>query len=72
MFVAKREEGETDQADTGSKDPDGLVKVIAVVAMYHGSQEMEGLVEECVRITQVLYVEMELVEPAIHDTLTPL
>ena len=62
MFVAKREEGETDQADTGSKDPDGLVKVIAVVAMYHGRQEMEGLVEECVRITQVLYVEMELVD----------
>jgi ADP-ribosylglycohydrolase len=51
-FLAKREEGETDQTDSGSKDPDGLVKVIAVVAMYHGRQEMEGLVEECVRITQ--------------------
>jgi ADP-ribosylglycohydrolase len=51
-FVAKREEGEAEQADSGSKDPDGLVKAIAVVAMYHGRPEMEGLVEQCVRITQ--------------------
>ena len=39
--------------DSGTKDPDGLVKAIAVVAMYHGREEMERYVEECVRITQV-------------------
>ena len=29
------------------------MKAIAVVAMYHGREEMERYVEECVRITQV-------------------
>ena len=53
IFLAKREEGEDEEADSGSKDPDGLVKAIAVVAMYHGREEMERYVEECVRITQV-------------------
>lgn len=54
IFLAKREdEGEEDHADTGSKDPDGLVKAIGVAAMYHGRPDMLEKVGECVRITQV-------------------
>ena len=52
-FMAKREEREEEQSDTGSKDPDGLVKAIAVVAMYQGQPEMLDNVEQCVRVTQV-------------------
>ena len=52
-FMAKREEKEADQSDTGSKDPDGLVKAIAVLAMYHGRENMMEQVEACVRVTQV-------------------
>lgn len=52
-FLAKREEGEEDQTDSGSKDPDGLVKAIGMVAMYHGRPDMLQKVEECVRVTQV-------------------
>ena len=51
--MAKREEEEADQTDAGSKDPDGLLKAIAIVAMYHGRPELLAKVEECVRVTQV-------------------
>lgn len=52
IFMAKREEEEADQTDAGSKDPDGLLKAIAIVAMYHGRPELLAKVEECVRVTQ--------------------
>ena len=41
------------QSDSGSKDPDGLVKAISIVAMYHGKPELLAKVEECVTVTQV-------------------
>ena len=53
IFLAKREEGEEEQTDTNSKDPDGLVRAIGVVGMYHGHSDMEKMVEYCVRVTQV-------------------
>ena len=53
IFLAKREEGEKPESDTNSKDPDGLVKAIGIVGMYHGRQEMLDRVKECVEITQV-------------------
>ena len=52
-FIAKREEGDKEQSDTGSKDPDGLVKAIAVVAMHQGQPDLLDKVEQCVRVTQV-------------------
>ena len=53
IFLAKREEGEQVQSDSGSKDPDGLVKTISIMAMYHGKPELLAKVEECVTVTQV-------------------
>ena len=53
IFLAKHEEEEKPASDSGSKDPDGLVKCIGIVGRYHGNEALLDKVEECVRVTQV-------------------
>lgn len=52
IFLANREEGDKPEADPGSKDPDGLIKSIAVIALLYGKPELFEAVLKNLNITQ--------------------
>ena len=51
-MIANRENGDTPEADAGSKDPDGLCKSIALV------QQPDASVQPCVNTTQVQWASI--------------
>ncbi len=54
IMVANREAGKKPAGDTGSKDPDGLCKSIAVAALFSGTPNLKDGVEKCVNTCQVI------------------
>lgn len=53
IFLAKRENGEEPDGDTGSKDPDGLCKAVPIIALLSGKPEVFENVVKCINTTQL-------------------